>query len=251
MKRHPLRTCVLACILTASTATASEQNRPSERDEIPPHLKTHVTFLHGHPDLRWQIDGGQKLHQKRFREAMGSFLRAARHGDKPSQAAIAEMHWKGEGIARDRAAAYAWMDLAAERGYRQFLLKREAMWQDLDESERLRALETGEDLYALYGDEVAKPRLRRVMRREQARHVGSRIGADVYASRRIGGLPMVRRVSGGAMSDSDLVSIHAGMSQDFYNARFWQPEAYWAIQDRQWNGEVIVHSIREDDDDRP
>jgi hypothetical protein len=85
------------------------------------------------------------------------------------------------GTAPDPALAYAWADLAAERGYPEFLGVRERVWAPLDESQRQRALELGASLYAQYGDAVAKPRLERLLRSGLARktgtHTGSRVGA--------------------------------------------------------------------------
>src|SRR5690606_23720175 len=148
----------------------------------------------------------------------------------------------------NRPLAYAWMDLAAERGYQAFLLKREAMWQDLDENEREQALSVGVQLYADYGDDVAKPRAYSVMRRERSRHIGSRVGADV--SRRFAGKLPAARMSG-TLTESALVSAD-GMepaSTQFYNDSFWHPESWWNSQDRQWrSGEVIVYPLIPEDE---
>src|SRR3546814_13111981 len=72
---------------------------------------------------------------------------------------------QGEGGITDRAQAYAWMDLAAERGYPELLAQREQFWRALSSDERARAREIGESLYATYGDAVAKHRLERELRR--------------------------------------------------------------------------------------
>src|SRR3546814_9279963 len=69
---------------------------------------------------------------------------------------VAEMLWNGDGVERDRALAYAWMDLAAERGYAGFLGLRERYWSALDEAGRARALEAGQEVYAHYGDAAAR-----------------------------------------------------------------------------------------------
>ncbi len=237
----------LACMGLAGNAGASDGTSP---DDIPRALMKNITFLHGHPDVQWRIEGSRQLHRGDTAGAMESFTRAARFADKPSQAAIAELLWEGRGTAQNRALAYSWMDLAAERGYQSFLLKREAMWRDLDEQEREQALAVGAQLYADYGDDVAKPRTYAVMRREKSRHVGSRVGADV--SRRFTGSLPAARMSG-TLTESSLVSAD-GMepaSTEFYKDRFWHPESWWNNQDRQWQGEVIVHPLRDDDSDQP
>ncbi len=244
--RHPILS-VLVGMALAGPAVASDGLSPGE---IPPELLKDVTFLHGHPDVRWRVEGSRQLHRGDTAAAMESLTRAARFADKPSQAAIAELLWEGMGTGRNRPLAYAWMDLAAERGYRSFLLKREAMWQDLDENEREQALSVGARLYADYGDDVAKPRAYSVMRREQSRHVGSRVGADV--SRRFTGkLPAGRVTVSGTLTDSILqtVDVKGDASTQFYNDRFWHPESWWNNHDRQWrSGEVIVYPLIPEDE---
>src|SRR3546814_613891 len=71
-------------------------------------------FLSSHPDMRWRREGLYSYNQEEYDIAMDQFLRAARYADKPSQAMIAEMYWKGIGVPRDRELGYAWMDWAAE-----------------------------------------------------------------------------------------------------------------------------------------
>ena len=84
----------------------------------------------------------------------------------------------GLGRAADAAEAYAWADLAAERGYREFLVLRERIWEGLDETQRGRALALGTQLYAEYGDAVAKPRLERLLRIGLAQKTGTRSGSQ-------------------------------------------------------------------------
>ena len=90
------------------------------------------SFLAAHPDLNNRHRGMQAYEAGRYPEAMSYFRRGARYADKASQAMVAEMLWKGEGGPRDPALAYAWMDLAAERGYPGFTVMRERYWAQLD-----------------------------------------------------------------------------------------------------------------------
>lgn len=69
------------------------------------------------------------------------------------------------------------MDLAAERGYPELLRQREAYWAALDRQERERALAVGQELYARYGDDVARPRLGHQLRRQAAKQTGVDAGA--------------------------------------------------------------------------
>ena len=122
-------------------------------------------FLTAHPDLRHNKRGLTAFLDGDYEKAARSFRLAARYADKPSQALIAEMLWEGKGSAQDRPLAYAWADLAAERGERRLVLQREHYWEQMSESERALAIERGEAVYAEFGDAVAQPRLARVLRR--------------------------------------------------------------------------------------
>lgn len=176
-------------------------------------------LLNAHPDLRWRLEAMADHEDGRFDVALVRFKRAARYADKPSAAMIAEMYWAGQGVPQDRATAYAWMDLAAERGWRLFLLRREAMWADLNESERKRALEVGEGIYADYGDAVAKPRKNKVLERARRNITGSRVGS-------VGALTVLVPGPGG------LATRIRG--DQFYHPTLWRPERYWAWQDAIW-----------------
>lgn len=177
-------------------------------------------FLSLHPDLRWRSAGVAAFERGRMTEAMHNFRDAARYADKPSQAMVAELLWSGNGVARDRPLAYAWMDLAAERGYPHFLALRETYWRQLDAAERTRAIEVGQAVYAEFGDAVAKPRIERKLRQGRRTTTGSRVGSVGRLEVLVpgpGGLPI--RIAG----------------DKYYDQRFWQPELYFDWQDTIWS----------------
>jgi uncharacterized protein len=176
-------------------------------------------FLAAHPDLRWRREGLWALEQGRGAEALAFFQRAARYADKPSQAMLAEMLWTGRGVAVDRPLAYAWMDVAAERGYPGFVGHRERYWNVLSQAERKHAVQVGLPLMDEYGDMVAKPRLARLLQRERRMVTGSRTGF-------VGNLEIQVPGPGG---------IWQTISGDrFYDDELWEPEKYFAWQDRVW-----------------
>jgi hypothetical protein len=178
-------------------------------------------FLSAHPDLRWRREGLHHSANGRHEEAMAHFLRAARYADKPAQAMIAEMYWKGLGVPQDRALAYAWMDLAAERFYSNFLIKREHYWESLDAAEQADAIERGQPLLEEYGDEVAKPRMAQVLRRNRG-VTGSRLGF-------VGNLEIIPFTGPNAGSG---LKIRA---DEYYAAKYWKPDKYFEWQDQMWN----------------
>lgn len=175
-------------------------------------------FLTGHPDLRYRLLGLKKFKAGETPTAFRLYQRAAYYADKPSQGMVAEMLWTGQGVARDRALAYAWMDLAAERGYAGFRGLRELYWSELNEEERARALREGEDIYAKYGDAVAQSRLATVLRRERRRMTGSRAGFTGNLQIHIPG-------------PNGFIAIDGSR---FYDERFWDPRQYQAWHDSAW-----------------
>ncbi|MEO6103922.1 MAG: hypothetical protein ABIP44_09830 [Pseudoxanthomonas sp.] len=108
-------------------------------------------FLTGHPDLRWRREGLPAYANQRYNEAMSCFRRAAHYADKPSQAMVSEMYWKGIGIPPHRALGYAWLDLAVERVYSTLVIKREQYWEAIDEATQQDAIRHGQVLLAEHG----------------------------------------------------------------------------------------------------
>ncbi len=203
-----------------------------------------------HPDQSYQERGFESARKGDFAEAQRFFRMAARFGDKPSQLALALMHKDGLGTPVDKATAYAWSDLAAERGYPQFLILRETIWGDLDGAQQARALKLGAKLYREYGDAVAKPRLEARLRRGLARATGSRTGA-VDESLQVG---VVRKGYGrvvpgqlGSQGNAlEGLAASAGRVREYYASYRWKPIEYWARVDEVWlpKGEVSVGDLQ-------
>lgn len=177
------------------------------------------SFLASHPDLRYRIAGMKAYKKGDFKEAMHHFRLGAYYADKPSQAMVAEMLWKGQGTATDRVLAYVWMDMAAERLYIDLVAKREQYWNDMTENERKLALAQGEPVFAKYGDAKAKRRLENVLQRDRRFITGSRTGF-------VGNLKIEIPGPGG-------MPIYINGEQ-FYQEQFWKPEAYWSWQNETW-----------------
>ncbi|WP_242111966.1 hypothetical protein [Luteimonas aquatica] len=204
------------CLLLPLGAGAESKAPPPDPTRDP--VMISAGFLSGHPDLRYRLLGMERRKQEKLQEALKFFQRAAFYADKPSQGMVAEMLWNGQGAVQDRAAAYAWMDLAAERGYVGFLGLREQYWEQLSEEERKRALEVGQDLYARYGDAAAQPRIAQALRRERLRMTGSRTGFT-------GNLQIfVPSPGGGTTIDGS----------KFYDKRYWDPKQYQQWHDSIW-----------------
>lgn len=231
-----IRAWPLALLMFASHAVAqapappqAEFQPPVERPKqgnfvgepgISPELMTEG-FLSAHPDLRWRREGLHAYANKRYDQAMQYFLRAARYADKPAQAMIAEMHWKGIGVPQDRELGYAWMDLAAERFYSNFLIMREQYWETLDATQRVNAIERGQPLLAEYGDDVAKKRMAKVLRKHRG-VTGSRTGF-------VGNLEIIPFTGPYAGSGLRI------RGDEYYAPKFWQADKYFDWQDQVWD----------------
>lgn len=218
-----------------------------------------------HPDQYFFALGMDAHLDHRYAESLERFRQAARYADKPSQLALAIMARDGLGREADAAEAYAWADLAAERGYREFLVLRERIWAGLDETQRTRALALGTQYYAEYGDAVAKPRLERLLRIGLAQKTGTRTGSQVVAT---GVIDMSDASVRAAFVSAFFTHLHDGPDGSlrafafgaaaaartgpggagYYDAANWRPREYWAARDSIWmGGTVEVKPLRRAD----
>lgn len=204
----------LAALLAAAllaTASPARSEAPARKE-----LMT-ASFLAAHPDVKFRMEGMRAIEDNMQEAAFKAFRESARYADKASQAMVAVMYWGGTGVAQDRAIAYAWMDLAAERGYKQFLGLREKYWNALTLEERDRAVKEGASVYAEYGDAVAKPRLARKLDSARRKLTGSRTGF-------VGALKVMVPGPGGEWLTLD--------GSTYYADRYWRPKDYFEWQDR-------------------
>lgn len=232
MKHRILVASALALALAAVAPRALALNPDAEK----PHVAAMTEgFLKYHPDLRWRRIGLQRFEDGDHADALNAFIRSSRFADKGAQAMVAEMYWTGQGTPVDRALAYAWMDLAAERGYKDFLKIRERYWNQLDDAERSRALDVGKEIYAEYGDEVAKPRLSRQIEKGRRNVTGSRTGF-------VGSMTVL------VPGNGTWITLDG---TQYYEDRFWKPEQYFEWQDQIWRepyrGVVEVGEITQAD----
>jgi hypothetical protein len=241
--RLPLRPLAIALLLAlALPAVAGDKPRRKVADGA---VMQSQGFLSAHPDLWNRVLGLEAYAEGDMEKALMHFRKAARYADKPAQGMVAEMLWKGEGTARDPALAYAWMDLAAERGYPTMLVNREKYWKALDADQRADALARGEAVFAEYGDAVAKPRLESMLRRGLMASTGSRLG------------PVGRSLTITVAGPGGETTIDGSQ---YYADKFWQPEQYWTWQDAEWEtlprGRVDIGPLESEaplpsDPDRP
>lgn len=206
--------CVLALASVGCASIAEHQRTVAEgrnTTQLERKLWESEAFLRHHPDVKHRKLGFWYQQQGDQARSLAAFEEAARHADKAAQAIIAEWYFEGIQQPRDLPRAYAFMDLAAERGYPVFLAKREQYWSALDPDQRKQALAIGEQLYAEFGDAVAKPRMERALRLGRMGMTGSRVASP-------SALTVLLPLDG---------NWQAVPGSVYYRNAFWRPREYF------------------------
>ena len=131
-----------------------------------------------HPDLAGEFNGMRYYMHGKYESAMEQFKHGAYYADKLSQLCVGLMYLNGQGVAKDAVAAYAWLDLAAERSYPEFTATRDRVKATLTAEQLQQATEMRAELDSVYADAVAKRRLATQLALGQMRLTGSRTGYD-------------------------------------------------------------------------
>ncbi|WP_246191944.1 tetratricopeptide repeat protein [Pseudoxanthomonas sangjuensis] len=219
MRRKMIAIALLVPLATAPAWAADAAKPRAFVPDVPPDAATDG-FLEGHPDLFHRNAGFRRDKAGNPDAARKHYLLAARYGDKPSQARLGEMYWNGQGVTRDRVEGFLWMALAAERGYPIFTDMKLAYWNALAPDERELAKQRDRAMLAEYGDEAAKARQAKAMRRELSRSTGSLLGYSGANALRITAF-----VNGTA----------TGIDPErLYAEDYWKLDLYWQTQDRVW-----------------
>lgn len=232
-----LTSILFAAALAAGQATPSNQPAAAQASGTPD-TDERVRVLKNFPNEIHRQRGADHAARGDWNDALREFTQAARYADKYSQHQISLMYWQGNGVQRDRALAYAWADLAAERLYPGLVVLREKMWLELDEAQRQRAVREGGALYDEYGDKVAKPRLAAVIARQNARVTGSRTG---YVDGRLAAY-------GPGQGTTTVADRSTGYdTRAMYEPWRMDPARYWEVEDTAWkNGNVEVGPAQKD-----
>jgi TPR repeat protein len=241
MRRHAVLLVLLAALACGSAARAQKAaSAPGDLKRSGAVLADMATgpFIDAHPDLRFRHLGMAAYREGRRREALDDFRLASRYVDKASQSIVALMYWTGDGVGRDRALAYAWMDLAASRGYPELQHQRDLYRAQLTDAERDHARELRQTLEPDYGDEAGARRLTLELGSIRSQVTGSRLGwvgsgVVIYAdsaSRAAGGESVAGLLAGSAPSQ-DMSSI--GDSLRLNTAQYLQ------MKDLQWQLQML------------
>jgi hypothetical protein len=194
-----------------------------------------------HPDLFGMTSGMRYYAHHDYADARKYFEIGAYYADKLSQLSIGLMYMNGEGVSKDPVTAYAWLDLAAERDYPDFVATRDNLKATLTPDQLGQATQLRKTLAERYGDAVAKPRMAVQLRQGQMQITGSRTGFDAGVNQQstkancgptlvIGGRSVAQSGCGGA---------------DLYAKDNWDPDKYFAVRDREWKATVTVGAVQD------
>lgn len=198
----------------------------------------------GHPDQFGQYAGMQRYAKGNYTDALKYFRIGARYADKLSQLSIGLMYLNGNGVPKDPVLAYAWVAVAAERGYPQFVATRDRIWASLTPAQQARAKTAQGEVAAEYGDGVAKPRMDRELAYWRTQMTGSHIGFNSGVQHLDKGM-----LSGG-VPNADCArrtlgrTPIAGCGGDVYATWRWDPKTYYQMLDAHWSGTVSVGALQ-------
>ena len=243
--------CVAICSLTAATAmaTGSDKQAPPLQDKTALEVWTAMSrsSTWGHPDEWSEFTGMQRYADGNFKAAMKYFLIGARYADKLSQLSIGLMYLSGQGVKKDPVAAFAWVAIAAERKYPQFLATRDALWAQLDAAQRKQAKALLETLYPEYGDPTAKRRMALVLRLNRSELTGSYLG---FGTDSVTSLTPGQFTGTGPMPACGAKTIDGAAITgcgNLYASWRWDPKQYFKARDSEWKGTVSVGKMQQVD----
>ena len=194
-----------------------------------------------HPDLFGEFAAVQRYAHHDLKGAMKYFEIGAQYADKFSQMSIGLMYFNGEGVSKDPIAAYAWLDIAAERDYPDFVATRDRVKATLTPDQLQRGQAMRDKLALRYADAVAKPRMEQQLRFGREQITGSHLGYDsgIYHQAMPG---KVCKGTGSLINGIMMPEAGCGGDEVYADAR-WNPEKYFANRDAQWKATVTVGDI--------
>lgn len=130
----------------------------------------------GRPGELYFNRGVVATRNKDFGFAIQMYQAAASWAYKPAQYNLGVMYAKGQGVAVDLPRALAWMALAAERGRKDYVSAREAVYASMSDAQFAQANQIWRELKPTYADAVALQRAKTRWRDELRSATGSHVG---------------------------------------------------------------------------
>lgn len=194
-----------------------------------------------HPDQFGEFTGMRYYAHHKYKAAMKYFEIGAYYADKLSQLSIGLMYLNGEGVAKDPVKAYAWLGIAAERDYPDFVATRDRVKAGLTPEQLAQGETQRQQLAQRYGDEVAKPRMVKQLRLGQMQLTGSRTGFDSGVSQ-----ISTKPTCGPSVVAGGVETPNAGCGgASLYDKARWEPKQYFALRDAEWKAQVSVGALEQ------
>ncbi len=236
-----LATCLCAFISTAQTADNNPLKDPHVQKVLRAMNDASTWF---HPDLFGEFIGMRLYAHHSYKGAMKYFKIGAYYSDKLSQLCIGLMYANGEGVPKDSLTAYAWLAVASERNYPQFVATRERIKAQLSPEQLAQAEKIRTDIEARYGDAVAKHRLVVQLNLGRMQITGSHTGFAPFMEH-----PAAKtNCALGSVIGGQNISVAGCGSDEMYALDRWDPKQYFAVRDSQWKATVSIGAIKIGDD---
>ncbi|HEY2396214.1 MAG TPA: sel1 repeat family protein [Rudaea sp.] len=242
--RKGTKYCIGMLAVLSLAAPAHAEHDPLNDPEVQRALQAMKdTSTWFHPDLFGEYTGMRRYAHHQYRAALKYFEIGAFYADKLSQLSLGLMYMNGEGTPKDPVTAYAWLDLAAERDYPDFVATRDTLKARLMPGQLARAMVMREKLAEKYGDGVAKHRLLVQIRQGVLQGVpqsGSRTGFEHGNYWRKDNPNCEQTLAGGGQEQRPAT---CGKSV-FANVQ-WDPDLYFAWRDSQYEARVSVGAVQQ------
>ena len=201
-------------------------------------LKNASTWYH--PDQFGEFTGLRYYAHHQYQAALKYFEIGAFYADKLSQLSLGLMYVNGEGVPKDPITGYAWLDLAAERAYPDFVATRDRVKSELTPEQLAQALVVRAQLAEKYCDALAKPRMAKQLALDQMNLTGSRTGFNYGISQ-----VATRSDCGDAVVAGGDEVPQAGCGGASASQSRWNPEQYFAARDAEFKAKVSVGNIEQ------
>lgn len=231
---------VVALFVLIGEVAAAESNDPRDDPAVEKQL---IAMNNGstwfHPDLFGEFTAMRYYSNRNYRSARKYFEYGARYADKFSQLSLGLMYINGEGGQKDPVTGEAWLEVAAERDYPDFVATRDRFKAALSPEQLQQAQRIRDELMQRYGDAVAKRRMTTQLALGNMQITGSRLGAfgNIMHFSVKPGCSGTTNIGGQSVPE-------AGCGGDgIYADSRWKPDLYFASRDAQWKATVTVGAI--------
>ncbi|HET9817587.1 MAG TPA: sel1 repeat family protein [Rhodanobacteraceae bacterium] len=242
----------------AVAASAAQTSKPVPPPRETPAIKRILKAMDnastwGHPDLFGEFAGIKRLFKGDYAGAMKYFKYGARYADKLSQYSIGMMYINGRGVQRDPATGCAWLALAAQRKYPKFVEAHDYLCAGLTPAQRAQASAVLDKLLPVYGDKVAKRRMKVELEHDRTELTGSHVGHDFGVHTATALNPSGHARSGNRCDDPILYLGGVGVPSSCgkFSPALLDPGKYFAARNAQFTGTVTVGALQPDDTAAP